>query len=306
MSEPKAVSHFGVRGANDLAALWRALPAAVVEFSNVSWPEDTGLADLCDELRSRCWREYCARGHPSCANRNTSCQQKDSGCCAADSLFPVSIGGGAQSWRMATLFLHWRPGLQVFQLIALGETACTRIAWAAQLLENRFRLPPASKTDVSRLADLELPDAARWRMVFVTPWVIEKNPPGKSEKKEKKPTIEIVTRKLAESLRQRAHKLTVLCTHDPVWQRLGGHLAHLVADHLLFAGLVVEHVTQVHPVSFECKSTGNGDTYHAHAWEGELVLQANRHLLPWLTLLAVCGGGENADKGFGSVQLTPL
>lgn len=303
MCEPKAPSYSGVRGADDLAALWRALPAAVIEFSNNSWSEHTGLADLCNELRSRCWREYCVRGHPSCADRNLSCQQKNGGYCAADSLFPVSIGGGAQSWRMATLFLHWRPSLQVLQLVALGEAACTRIAWAAQLLQNRFRLPSASQTGVSRLADLELPDAVRWRMVFVTPWVIEKHPTGKSEKK---PTVEFVTRKLTESLRQRAHKLTVLCTHDPVWQRLGGHLAHLVADHLLPAGLVVEHVAQVHPVSFERKSTGNGDNYHAQAWEGELVLQANRHLLPWLTLLAVCGGGENADKGFGSIELTPL
>ena len=37
-----------------------------------------------------------------------------------------------------------------------------------------------------------------------------------------------------------------------------------------------------------------------------MVLRVEPAVLPWLTLIALCGGGENADKGFGGVELLPL
>jgi hypothetical protein len=294
--------HASVRGARDLTLLWRTLPVAALQYNIPAWQDGLGVADLNNMLRDRAWRQHCANVSPrSCADLRKSCLMNDGDRCKADTLFPVNIGGGAKSWRMATLFLHWRPSIDALQLVTLGKTTCEQIDWAADCLKARYSLHPASRLDVTTLADLELCQAERWRLLFVTPWVVNKNVRTVPHA----PDNDTVMRELAKSLRQRAHKLTALCTSDSIWQRLGGHLVHHVADSLLPSGSAVERV-DIKQATLQLASTGNGAAFDALVWQGEVTLRIDAQLLPWLTLLAICGGGENADKGFGSVELIPL
>jgi len=288
-----------VRGARDLAALWRTLPAAVLRY-RASTPPD--LARLSDTLRARAWREHCAAPTPpSCVELGRDCPIANGDCCRADALFPMRLGGGAQKWRMATLFVQWWPSMAALHLIAVGETACREIGWAARCLRERHDLDTPERLAVACFGDLELRKAARWRLRFVTPWVVGKEPVDRISD----PDAATIARELCKSMRARAHKLTALCTHDSVWQRLGGHLVHHVADALLPA-LAVEQASIVERPDSSAGSVSNGNTYQELTWSGEATLYAGDALLPWLSLLAVCGGGENADKGKGRVELLPL
>lgn len=288
------------RGIEDLAAVWRTLPAAVIQYPVLPWSLGSGLSGLCDFLRARCWRAYCAAGPVACADRNVSCQMADTRRCIADQLFPVSIGGGAKSWRMATFFLHWRPSVRALHLVALGETACRQIKWAGECLENKFGLPPAVYGSVRCFADLELCQATRWQLMFVTPWCTGKNLRGGIQAVDSS----MIHHELVKNLRWRAHKFTALCTHEPLWQRMGGHLAHYLADQFLVDSLAVEQ-PNVTCSTFDLASS-NKSSFTAYTWQGEAVLRVDPQLLPWLSLLQLCGGGENADKGFGSIELTPF
>lgn len=289
-----------VRGARDLAELWRALPAAVLQYP-VAGPPGPGLAALSGALRNQAWNDHCAAAPDSCNKPGRSCRQANQGRCRADALFPAQIGGGAQSWRMATLFLHWRPSFGEMHLIALGETACAEFGWAARCLRGQHGLEGGRVLDVSCFADLELAGALLWRLTFVTPWVVGKNLRCEAAL----PNAETVAHELIKGMRARAHKLTALCTRDSIWQRLGGHLALHIADVLLPAALSVEEIC-IEEVLLPLQSRGNHSRFEAHAWTGEITLAVSEPLLPWLSLLAICGGGKNADKGFGSVELKPL
>ncbi|MCI0356339.1 MAG: hypothetical protein L0099_15070, partial [Acidobacteria bacterium] len=121
-----------VRGARDLAELWRALPAAALRYPAASLPSGLDVPTLSDTLRARAWREHCtAETLASCAEYGHDCLHADQSRCRADILFPMRLGGGAQKWRMATLFAQWWPSMAVLHLIALGETACGELGWAA-------------------------------------------------------------------------------------------------------------------------------------------------------------------------------
>lgn len=101
-------------------------------------------------------------------------------------------------------------------------------------------------------------------------------------------------------------QIYLACSRDSLWQRLGGHLVHHVAMVPRGPG----GGGGVYPVRLAptgaAESTTNGRVFHEVAWLGEARLSAAPALLPWLTLLALCGGGENADKGKGRVELLPL
>jgi hypothetical protein len=289
-----------IRGVRDLAELWRALPAAALAYPATACPPHLGLAALSDTLRARAWREHCASPVPeSCADRGRDCEC--SGHCRADALFPVRIGGGAPSWRMATLFVQSRPALEQLRLVALGAAACASLGWAARCLRERHGLDGAMSLAVATLADLELAGATRWELTFVTPWLVGKGRPSV----EAPPDAETVAHELRKALRLRAHKLTALCFGETLAQRLAAHLAHHVALALLPEGLVVEQA-DVEIVPLTLASRGNGESFAALTWSGRAILRADPAVLPWLSLIAVCGGGENADKGFGGVDLTPL
>jgi hypothetical protein len=289
-----------VRGARDLAALWRALPAAALAYPASAWSPEVGLATLSDTLRARSWREHCASVTlASCADWGQDCAHP--GCCRADALFPMRIGGGAPSWRMATLFVQWHPVLAQLRLIALGAAACDALGWAARCLRERHRLDGAVPLAVATLADLELTEARCWELTFVTPWLVGKGRPEACIP----PASETVAHELCKAMRTRAHKLTALCLRDERAQRLAAHLAHHVAEALLPDGLVVEHM-EVESVPLAMASRGNGSSFAALTWSGRVVLRVVPAVLPWLNLIAICGGGENADKGFGGINLTPL
>ncbi|WP_295447110.1 hypothetical protein [uncultured Thiodictyon sp.] len=290
-----------VRGARDLAALWRDLPAGVLRYPAGALPPGLGLTVLSDTLRSRAWLEHCAAGVDQiCAKSGHSCAQPD-GRCRADALFPVNIGGGALKWRMATLSVQWRPTLGELRLVALGATARRALGWAARCLRERHRLNGARPLAVATLADLELTGATRWHLAFVTPWLVRKN----ARSAILSPDAAAVAHELCKAMRTRAHKLTALCAQEGVWQRLGGHLAHHVADALLPKGLRVEQV-DIEATPLAMGSRGNACVFESLTWSGHAILSVDAAVLPWLSLLATCGGGENADKGFGGIELIPL
>jgi hypothetical protein len=294
----------GVRGARDLAELWRAQPVAGLRYASPAGPPEQGLAALSDTLRARAWREHCASASAaSCVEQGRACTMAGSGRCRADNLFPMQLGGGAPTWRMATLFVRWRLATQELQLTAIGEFARTELGWAARCLRERHGFAPTAALNEGRFADLELRGAKRWRLLFVTPWIIAKNA-GNTHDAGYQPRAMTVAHELGKSMRARAHKFTALCSHDATWQRLGAHLAHHVADALL-PTLRVEQV-RIEPQRLPLTSKSNAAGFEALAWSGEVVLQVDDALLPWLSLLALCGGGENADKGFGAVELLPL
>lgn len=298
MSQPRPPPE--VRGARDLAALWQRLPAAVLAYPASAWSPQQGLAPLSDTLRARAWREQCAAPRLlSCAERHCDCERP--GHCRADALFPMRLGGGALSWRMATLFVQWRPTSAQWHLIALGTAACEALGWAARCLYERHGLDGAEPLPVSTLADLQLQSAHRWALTFVTPWLVEKRP----AESEAPPDAETVAHELRKAMRLRAHKLTALCFQDEQAQRLTGHLAHHVADTLLPTVLSVESVAvDMRPLALA--SRGNRSQFTALTWTGQATLRVTAPALPWLSLIALCGGGENADKGFGGLELIPL
>lgn len=293
-----------VRGARDLAELWRGVPIAGWRYACPAGPPPQGLAALSNTLRARAWREHCAAAAPaSCAELGQACTMADSGRCRADALFPVQVGGGAPQWRMATLFVRWQLASSELELLAIGEQGCAELGWAVRCLRDRHRLQPVTHLPATRFADLELRDATRWRLVFVTPWMVAKRR-GRPEKMARPFDAIWVAHELGKSMRARAHKLTALCARGTVWQRLGGHLAHHVADALL-PRLKVEQI-RIESVHLPLASQGNRAAFQGLAWSGEVTLRVESALLPWLSLLAICGGGENPDKGFGMVEVTPL
>lgn len=291
-----------VRGARDLVGLWRALPAAVLRYSAAALPPGLGLNTLSDTLRAGAWRDHCASATlPSCAEAGRSCEFANSGRCRADRLFPFKIGGGSPAWRMATLAVQWQPTLDQLRLIALGNVAGESLGWAARCLRDRHRLEGPERLEVSTFADLEIAGAARWRLTFVTPWLVSKNARGALAD----PDAVTVAHELRKAMRIRAHKITALCAPEATGQRLGAHLAHYVADTLLPAGLTVEHA-DVAATPLSLASRGNQGAFESVTWSGRVTLRVDETVLPWLSLIAICGGGENADKGFGGIELSPL
>jgi hypothetical protein len=289
-----------VRGARDLAARWNELPVAVMVFSDRALSSGLGLDVLSNTLRARAWRDHCVSATSlSCADAGHSCSHP--GRCRADMLFPMQVGGGAPSWRMATLFVHWRPSKRQLWLIALGEPACDALGWAIRVLERRHGLAGGEKLAVSRFGDLELTGGARWELTFVTPWLVGKNRLESNAPLE----LSMVAHELRKALRIRAYKLTALCMSETHAQRLTAHLAHHVSEALLPEGLTVEWA-ELEPHPLELASRSNHASFVAHTWNGRAILQVAPEVLPWLSLIALCGGGENADKGFGSVELTSL
>lgn len=295
-----------VRGARDLVALWRRLPAAVLRYPMRKLPEELGLAALCNELRACAWRERCAAAQaPACADVPQRCAQADRGICRADVLFPASVGGGALAWRMATLFPQWRPRVGELRLVALGEVACDELRWASARLAAWSGLRRAGRAAAQCFADLELTGATRWRVEVVTPWVVDKARGARSPVAGKCLSRDDVAHELRKSMAARAHKLTALCARDPLLQRIGGHLARYASEPLLAREFgVVE--AEVEPLRLPGEHLGRrGKPYDVLAWTGAVVVEASDAALPWLTLLDLCGGGENADKGFGSVEIRP-
>jgi hypothetical protein len=148
---------------------------------------------------------------------------------------------------------------------------------------------------------VELVNATGWQLTFVTPWLVSKSLAQDAAP----PTTITIAHELRKAIRLRAHKITALCCDNEQTQRLAVHLAHHVADALLLEGLCVEQAA-VEPVPLMLGSRGNGASFTALTWSGTAVVRVKPEVLPWLSLLAICGGGENADKGFGGVELTPL
>ncbi len=155
-----------VRGARDLVALWRALPAAGMRYPAAALPPGLGLSALTGILRARAWRDHCASASPaSCAETGRTCAQANSGRCRADALFPFRIGGGTPKWRMATLTVQWRPVLGQLRLIALGETACGALDWAVRCLREHHGLKGRGRITPGSYADIVLFDLDRIRVI---------------------------------------------------------------------------------------------------------------------------------------------
>jgi hypothetical protein len=297
----KQPDHAEPRGARDLVALWGNLPVGMLRYPMAGLPEGLGLSQISDTLRKQAWRAHCAAGaKPACAEAGRACPLAGMGRCRADQLFPMHLGGGAPQWRMATLFIQYLPRAAELRLVALGDAACAELRWAGECLSGQHRLPEAHFADgCKKFADVVLAPCERWRLCFVTPWLVRKNGSEPSA------MPDLLAEELGKSIRARAHKFSALCATEATAQRLAGHLAHYIADALLPAQLRIESA-RVNEETLPLASRGNGGAFAATAWSGEATLAISPALLPWLSLLALCGGGENADKGFGVVELTPL
>ena len=288
------------RGAADLEQLWRRLPVGVLQYRMTALPDGLGLSQLSDTLRKQAWRAHCDLAPKTmCADAGRACPLAGTGRCRADQLYPMYLGGGAPQWRMATLFMQWLPHAGCLRLVALGETACAELRWAGSVLCEQHGLPPYTISNERTFADVLLPASLNWQLDFVTPWLVAKN------RRERAPSREDVAHELGKSMRSRGQKFTALCATETIWQRLGGHLVHYIADALFPFALEVGQV-QIEHKTLALASYGNGGRFRISTWNGRATLRAEKSVLPWLSLLSICGGGENADKGFGVVELRPL
>lgn len=295
-----------VRGARDLVALWSELPAATLIHPLQHLPAGLGLLEIGNGLRASAWRERCAAGRAEpCVVRKAACLHANTGGCRADVLVPVHPGGGAPQWRMATLTVQWRPVAAELRLLAVGRVACEELTWAAHALAARHGLASAKETSVRCLGDLIPREGRAWRLSLGTPWLVSKLAEAPGKPSCALPAAEDVARKLRESLSARAHKLTALCAGDPLWQRIGGHLARYASEAVLARGLAVRR-TRLEVVRIDGTRIGRGKPYDGLAWAGEVELEVDEPALPWLALLDTFGVGENTDKGFGQVELFPL
>jgi hypothetical protein len=221
---------------------------------------------------------------------------------------------------MATLFVQWRPRAGEMRLVALGEAATAELDWAATCLDKRYGLRTPDPTELQRFADFELTGSERWRVSFVTPWVVGKfahaaaRSSAAAHSRDVRrtttgfaaltpPDQDTLLRDLRKSMATRAQKFTALCAREPTWQRIAAHLARYAAEALPTAALQVETAV-VAALRLPLESRGNAGRFDVLAWTGEVVLRVAPPALPWLSLLALCGGGENADKGFGVVEVT--
>lgn len=299
--DPSPQSNREVRGARDLVDLWRGLPAAALCYALGSHSVFPTPMQVSDWLRARAWREHCAlgTGADACIERGEFCIGKPISC-AADRLFPLGAGGG-RAWRMATLSPVYWPSTQVLHVLAIGEIARPRLDWVELCLREQFGLNGATRVPVERLGCLELQGATRWLMRIVTPWVAGKSRMGALLP----PSQDDVHHQLVKSMRVRAHKISALCAADTAWQRLAGHLSHHVADAMLAQGLVVREA-RIGAEMQELTSKNNKGSWIVEVWLGEAILDIHEELLPWLSLIAFFGGGENVDKGFGCVELVPI
>jgi hypothetical protein len=303
MTEPET----RVRGARDIAELWREVPVGVLRYPMRALPDGLLTTAIGDELRARAWRERCAAARgAACADVRTPCAQAGRGSCRADILYPAYPGGGAPSHRMATLFVHWRPRARALWLSALGEVARDELRWAGARLAAAFELPNPEWLPVDRFSDLELAGHRRWRIEITSPWMIGKATRAKRQReRDRAPSRDDVDRELRKSIVARAHKLTALALRGPHAQRIGAHLAHYAGEALLGCALATLEV-HIKTLRLPAQRLGSNKEYEALAWTGTMVVDVAPSALAWLTLLGLCGGGDNPDKGFGSVEITPM
>lgn len=215
----------------------------------------------------------------------------------------MHLGGGAPQWRMATLFVQWLPRAAQLRVVALGEAARAELPWTARCLAAQHALPTPQFSDVRTFGDMLVSasgSSGNWGIAFVTPWIVAKQARGKPVD----PDEGALRWELCKAISSRAQKFTALCADEPMWQRLGGHIARYVAEALLPAAIRVEGM-HIKSLVLPLASKGNRGSFNAYAWMGDATLRVTESLLPWISLLAICGGGENADKGFGAVELMP-
>lgn len=291
------------RGYQDLMLLWEPLPLAALHFQ-LSAPPD--LIALSEALRGAVWRQHCASELFVCVERGEHCRFASQNNCRADRLIPCYLGGGAPSWRMATLYLHWQPDPQRLMVLGLGRNASADLEWTAQWLRDHYGLITESMHwPVSRWADFRLPENKRWHLRFITPWLVQKHGP-RVKHSPQNPTPNHLAAELIDSMKRRALKLTALCVQDAMMQRLAGHLAYHIANALLLPEHLRVESAALTARRLQEASKGNNNRFSGVSWHGEAVLQVNPLILPWLTLLMLCGGGQNADKGYGRLALLPL
>lgn len=292
-----------VRGAPDLVGLWRSLPAAGIRYRAPGMTTSL-MKNLNNDLRARAWRELCTSPPPPCIEKPQNCQYADQRRCLADVMFPLPKHcGGPQNWRMATLFPRWWPSVDYVYLIGVGTTARESVDWAGSRLDGQYGLGTAERLDVSSFGDVELGAATRWRLTIVLPWQIKARGARNSHRM---PDEKTVAHELINSMKNRAKKYTSLCIDHPLQQRLGAHLAHYVSEAILYEALMVECVSiKAEPPVTERSGT-NRQSYDVIRWTGTAELKIEEGALPWLSLLAIFGGGDNADHGYGSLELFPL
>lgn len=285
-----------------LADLWCDLPAAVWYFDDAA-PEVT--ADpmvVADTLRKRAWRERCVRvSERPCIEQHLPCLHADQGRCMADVLVPMYEGGGAATWRTATLRVVCEPSKGQWGVLALGSVAVRELGWAVRTLHQQHRLSGNADGGVTRLGDLLPATGGELRMLLATPWVRRREGPASGGSR--LDPAGLLQGEVVRNVLDRARRLTTLCSADPRWQLLGAEFARS-ADPAWLGQQVQVLGDELRPCTLPAvTSRGNGGSFSFNAWEGHLDLHVSPTGHRWLALLKVLGIGQASDKGYGVVEI---
>ena len=266
-------------------------------------PNPGGWADIYEmsgRLRARIWRQHCAAGMGagSCIEQRQPCRCPAE--CLAQRWLPDSDTTGGASWRMPALYLRHDPVAGEWVLWLLGE--CNTAERNAVLEIMRAWVGQHSVNHRSGKLDSFAPGGAGcYQLSLSTPWVVQKSSASDQ------PSEAEFAASLHVSLAQRMKTFAVLALHslpeppaDEV-SRLVGFAARYVAQGLTPAAFQLD-ACELAWEGFMAPSRSNGKLVpHVVAGVDSLItVQVAAQALPWLTLLAIAGGGKATGKGFGS------
>lgn len=302
-----------IRGLAALLELWNSFPVRRVSWRLAGLPRE-GLARLNDDIRGRCWREFCAAKPRICADRYREPRCVRPRQCLARSLYPMPAAPAADVERtdpadifLATVHCRWRPGAGVLDLWLLGAPALAAEPVVIEEIGKWLGGPlPAESRGEGSLESLLSFAPGDYRMDLVTPWILPKTGSGQSARGE-------FAQKLREGLCARATKLT----NTVIAQTAGMAAAPLSVRMLLGFGaerivreacdkpgcleVVADGTHDIPEQSRESRSRGTEFSERlAQGWAQLRVDREGSRLLP---LLAVLAAGDSADKGYNSVEL---
>ena len=296
-----------IRGAEELASHWAGVPVARGALVVPPGLTFAAVLDAVAVLKHALLGERCAHAGEVCADRNLACRQP--ALCTAHALQP-GWHGGARSWMMATLGLRWLPQAGRMQISAWGHRAIPELGWAMRRLRERTGWALA-ETWSGTFGDTVRAEPGLYRLTFLTPPMLGKRGvPFQGE-----PTVapEAMQAVVQATLSARSHKLSGLIDANAGGQRLAGHLARRVARDIAGDGLrlvsleVTACLVEAASASTRRGPAGEGapgaGRFEALSCDGSLLLEVQPDALPWLSLLAEFGVGENTDEGFGMVEV---
>lgn len=314
-----------VKGALELFRLWNAAPLRRIGIPVTRLPPG-GLADLNDRLRHRCWREFCARRvrSPDCSvsscaeiDREPRCPQPRD--CAAHALFPtdgIEQTSGERFNRGAflpTVHCRWLPRRNELVVWLFGSPALAAEPLVLRVIADWLGRSSPMPTRADGTLDSLLPVASgEYRIDLVTPWILSAGKLANAASNDLGATF---ANSLRDGLIARARKLTNTCIAQlpdvgsaPLGIRmlLGFSAEYVVRDLCASDGgwRITDH--GLSPCDWKRSSERQTQAFAEAGVQGWVHVKAGAAAAPLLALVAVFGAGDSADKGYGSIELTPL